>query len=118
MDDKRVRELIERLRGKATGQNVGISTHLFDQAADAIADLRARLAEAERIIEGIQVSRRDLYRDVERLIAENKELHQLLSVMRPYWESYTDRRIWDAATAGLMASIRLRLIEATQEGKP
>ena len=47
-DDKTLDDLVRRLRGKETGQNVGIATHQFAQAADAITALRAEREEAHR----------------------------------------------------------------------
>jgi hypothetical protein len=55
------------------------------------------------------------------LTAKLAEMEQLLQDMRPYWGQYTEKRIWTADVAGLMASIRTRmnaaLATADKEGK-
>lgn len=76
---------------------------------------RAERAETER--NGLLKEQEIRVTALRKALAQRDAAIQLISDMEPYWKASTKGRIWDAATAGIMASIRSR-IDAAMKEKP
>ena len=96
-DDKTLDDLVRRLRGKETGQNVGIATHQFAQAADAITALRERIAALQAEVNKFKADRmvlleteKQLRERIAALEAQNVALRRVVAAADAMRDMYVE----------------------------